>query len=178
MMATGVASAAFGLEGFLLPNTFIDGGATGIALLITAYSGWPLGAWLILVNLPFAFMAYHMIGKEFALKTIIGITALALLGKAGLHLLVKTNITAGIKANNIAAGITAAAAYVSTGIVLAGALSGENSGGDFTVTALFLLIAVGTLWTVTYVFRFLTGYDDARQIAQGIFGRPRKALMI
>ena len=78
MMATGVASAAFGLEGFLLPNTFIDGGATGIALLITAYSGWPLGAWLILVNLPFAFMAYHMIGKEFALKTIIGITALAI----------------------------------------------------------------------------------------------------
>ncbi|MFZ4620657.1 MAG: DUF350 domain-containing protein [Bacteroidota bacterium] len=97
----------------------------------------------------------------------IGITALALLGKAGLHLLVKTNITAGIKANNIAAGITAAAAYVSTGMVLAGPLSGENSGGDFSVTVLFLLIAVGTLWTVTYVFRFLTGYDDARQIAQG-----------
>jgi hypothetical protein len=33
MIVAGVFSAAFGLEGFLLPNTFIDGGATGIALL-------------------------------------------------------------------------------------------------------------------------------------------------
>lgn len=78
MMATGVLSAAFGLEGFLLPNTFIDGGATGIALLITAYSGLPVGVWLLLVNLPFIIMAYGMIGKNFALRTIIGISALAL----------------------------------------------------------------------------------------------------
>lgn len=78
MMATGVASAAFGLEGFLLPNTFIDGGATGIALLITAYSGLPLGTWLLLINIPFVVMAYRMIGKEFALKTVLGIAALAL----------------------------------------------------------------------------------------------------
>lgn len=78
MLITGVASAAFGLEGFLLPNTFIDGGATGIALTITAYSGLPLGVWLVLVNLPFVFMAYSMIGKEFAVKTIAGIAALAM----------------------------------------------------------------------------------------------------
>ncbi|MEO8066418.1 MAG: YitT family protein [Flavobacteriales bacterium] len=78
MLVTGVASAAFGLESFLLPNTFIDGGATGIALLITAYSGLPLGVWLALVNVPFILMAYRMLGKEFAMKTVAGIVALAL----------------------------------------------------------------------------------------------------
>lgn len=78
LLATGVASAAFGLKGFLLPNTFIDGGATGIALTISAFSTVDLGVWLLLVNLPFVFMAYRMIGKEFAAKTALGIAALAL----------------------------------------------------------------------------------------------------
>ena len=35
LMATGILSAGFGLKGFLLPNKFLDGGATGISLLIT-----------------------------------------------------------------------------------------------------------------------------------------------
>lgn len=33
-IVSGIFSAAFGLESFLLPNRFIDGGATGISLLI------------------------------------------------------------------------------------------------------------------------------------------------
>ncbi|MCB0471277.1 MAG: YitT family protein, partial [Flavobacteriaceae bacterium] len=33
-MVIGVFSAGFGLKGFLLPNKFIDGGATGISLLL------------------------------------------------------------------------------------------------------------------------------------------------
>ena len=35
LIGLGIASAAFGLEGFLLPSKFIDGGATGISLLIS-----------------------------------------------------------------------------------------------------------------------------------------------
>ena len=30
----GVLSAAFGLEGFLMPSGFIDGGVTGISLMV------------------------------------------------------------------------------------------------------------------------------------------------
>ena len=53
----GVFSAGFGLRGFLLPNQFIDGGATGISLLLRNITSIPLGYLLIIVNIPFLILA-------------------------------------------------------------------------------------------------------------------------
>ncbi len=78
LIGMGIGSAAFGLESFLLPNKFIDGGATGIALLISELSGISLSILLIIINIPFAFFGYKLIGKEFALKAAIAIGILAL----------------------------------------------------------------------------------------------------
>ena len=75
---SGIFSAAFGLESFLLPNRFIDGGATGISLLISEVAEVPLWALIIMVNFPFLIMAYKVIGKPFAIKAIIAILGLAL----------------------------------------------------------------------------------------------------
>ena len=77
LIALGIASAAFGLEGFLLPSNFIDGGATGISLLISETTGTPLYLLVLLVNIPFVFMGYKIIGKQFAVKTAFAITGLA-----------------------------------------------------------------------------------------------------
>ena len=77
-MILGIASAAFGLESFLLPNNFIDGGATGISLLISELSHVPLYYLLIIINLPFIYLGYKVIGKAFAVKTAIAITGLAI----------------------------------------------------------------------------------------------------
>ncbi len=74
----GVAAAGFGLKGFLLPNDFIDGGATGLSLLIRVLSGWPLGLLLLLINLPFLFLGARTIGRKFAIKSIVAILALAI----------------------------------------------------------------------------------------------------
>lgn len=74
----GVASAAFGLESFLLPNAFIDGGVTGISLLLVQLTGLRLSLLLVLVNLPFLLLARFVIGRRFATKTAIAITLLAL----------------------------------------------------------------------------------------------------
>ncbi|MEP5339758.1 MAG: YitT family protein [Algibacter sp.] len=74
----GVFSAGFGLKGFLLPNNFIDGGATGISLLLENTTSLQLGLLLILVNLPFIFLASKTIGVKFALKSIAAIALLAL----------------------------------------------------------------------------------------------------
>ena len=74
----GVFSAAFGLKGFLLTNHFIDGGATGISLLISALTKIPLSILLVLVNIPFIFLGYKIMGKFFALKTCFAIAGLAL----------------------------------------------------------------------------------------------------
>ncbi|RYZ18392.1 MAG: hypothetical protein EOP49_49685, partial [Sphingobacteriales bacterium] len=52
-VALGVLSAGFGLKGFLMPNNFIDGGVTGISLLLNAKTGISLSAMIILINIPF-----------------------------------------------------------------------------------------------------------------------------
>lgn len=77
-MAAGILSAAFGLESFLLPNAFIDGGATGISLLISELADIPLYFLLITVNIPFVYLGYKVIGLNFAIKTAIAITGLAI----------------------------------------------------------------------------------------------------
>jgi uncharacterized membrane-anchored protein YitT (DUF2179 family) len=74
----GVFSAGFGLKGFLLPNSFIDGGAMGISLLISEISVLSLSVLIVIVNLPFIILGYSNLGKKFALKSIIAIVALAL----------------------------------------------------------------------------------------------------
>lgn len=74
----GIFSAAFGLESFLLPNKFIDGGATGISLLIAEVADVPLYILILLVNIPFVMLGYKVIGKLFAMKTALAILGLAL----------------------------------------------------------------------------------------------------
>jgi uncharacterized membrane-anchored protein YitT (DUF2179 family) len=77
MILLGVFSAAFGLKSFLLSNDFIDGGITGISLLINAVSGVPLSWLIILLNIPFVILGATQIGYNFMVKTAIGIVALA-----------------------------------------------------------------------------------------------------
>jgi uncharacterized membrane-anchored protein YitT (DUF2179 family) len=74
----GIASAAFGLESFLLPNRFIDGGATGISLLIAETWSIPLSLLIIVINIPFVILGFKVIGRAFAIKTTLGILGLAL----------------------------------------------------------------------------------------------------
>ncbi len=74
----GIFSASFGFKGFLLTNRFIDGGATGISLLIRALTNFPLHYLILLVNIPFMLLAYYVIGRQFAIKTILAISGLAL----------------------------------------------------------------------------------------------------
>ena len=74
----GIVAAAFGLESFLLPNRFIDGGATGISLLVSEVTSVPLAVLIVVVNIPFLFMAYKTIGKQFALKALLAILGLAM----------------------------------------------------------------------------------------------------
>jgi uncharacterized membrane-anchored protein YitT (DUF2179 family) len=73
----GVLAAGFGLKGFLLPNQFIDGGAVGISLLIAEVTPFSLSTILLIVSIPFIVLGWRSIGWEFAVKTGMGIVALA-----------------------------------------------------------------------------------------------------
>jgi uncharacterized membrane-anchored protein YitT (DUF2179 family) len=74
----GVVVAALGLGGFLLPNHFIDGGVTGVSMLLARLLGIPLSILLVVVNAPFVLVGYRYIGSAFAVKSSLAIFALAL----------------------------------------------------------------------------------------------------
>ncbi len=78
LILAGIFSAAFGLKGFLLSSRFIDGGVTGVSMLVSDVLGLPLSILIFLINLPFIAIGFRQIGWKFALKSALAITGLAL----------------------------------------------------------------------------------------------------
>jgi len=77
LITLGIFCAAVGLESFLIPNNFIDGGATGISLLTAELAGIPLSVMILTVNIPFILLGYRTLGRHFAIKTTLAIIGLA-----------------------------------------------------------------------------------------------------
>lgn len=78
LIVVGIFSAAFGLKGFLLQSGFIDGGVTGISLLASFLTDWPLPVLIIVINIPFMFMGIKVLGSRFAIKTAMAIAGLSI----------------------------------------------------------------------------------------------------
>ena len=78
LIVAGIFSAAFGLKGFLLSSRFIDGGVTGISMLLADLLHLPLSILLLVINLPFVAIGYKHISKAFAIKSILSIAGLSL----------------------------------------------------------------------------------------------------
>lgn len=78
LLLLGIFSAAFGIKGFLLSSHFIDGGVTGVSMLISDVLHLPLSILIPTINIPFIALAYKQIGGKFALKSTLGITGFAL----------------------------------------------------------------------------------------------------
>ena len=89
-ITAGILSAGLGLHGFLLTSGLIDGGVTGVSMLLSAVIGWPLAVLIPLVNLPFILIGYRHLGKAFAVRSAIAIGGLALT-LAFVHFPVVTN---------------------------------------------------------------------------------------
>lgn len=78
LILVGIGLAGFGLKGFLIPSGFIDGGVTGISLLIHFLTPLNLSLLIFVINIPFIFLAMKQIGKAFAIKTFLAIIVLSL----------------------------------------------------------------------------------------------------
>lgn len=74
----GILLATFGLEGFLLSTHFIDGGVTGVSMLVSNLFGIPLPILIVVINLPFVLLGLRQLGSRFAIKSAAGIGGLAL----------------------------------------------------------------------------------------------------
>jgi uncharacterized membrane-anchored protein YitT (DUF2179 family) len=78
LIMAGILWASMGLKAFLLSSNFIDGGVTGISMLLAKTTGLSLSVLLPLVNLPFIALGYHQIGRAFAVRSVLGIAGLAI----------------------------------------------------------------------------------------------------
>lgn len=74
----GAVLMGVGIEEFLVPNKILDGGIVGISIILSHLTGWRLGLFIFVLNIPFFFIGYKQIGKTFALSTVLGITVLSL----------------------------------------------------------------------------------------------------
>lgn len=79
LIVLAITSAGFGLKGFLIPNSFIDGGVTGISLLTEQVTGISLSLLLVIINFPFLLLGYSQISKAFSIKSVSAIIGLALI---------------------------------------------------------------------------------------------------
>jgi uncharacterized membrane-anchored protein YitT (DUF2179 family) len=79
LLCLAVVLASVGLKGFLLPNQFLDGGVTGISLLVQAKWGWDLSVLILVLNIPFVFLGYKQVNLIFAIKSALAIIGLAIL---------------------------------------------------------------------------------------------------
>ncbi|MVN92374.1 YitT family protein [Mucilaginibacter aquatilis] len=78
LIVLGIFSAALGLKGFLLSSHFIDGGVTGISMLIGNITDTSIAIYIVLLNIPFLILGYKRLGAQFAFKSTVGIIGLSL----------------------------------------------------------------------------------------------------
>lgn len=70
LLTVGSILASYALECFLIPNTILDGGITGISIIISKLTKIPLSMLIIILNVPFIYIGYKNIGKGFLIRTI------------------------------------------------------------------------------------------------------------
>lgn len=78
LVLIGIFSASMGIKGFLLSSQFIDGGVTGVSMLVAATTGVPLAVLIFLINIPFILVGYRQLGKGFGIRSSLAIAGLSL----------------------------------------------------------------------------------------------------
>lgn len=79
LITIGIALASVGLKGFLLPNHFLDGGVTGVSLLINHVTGWNIAWLVVIINAPFIYLGYRQLSGILAFKSVLSILVFAVM---------------------------------------------------------------------------------------------------
>ena len=78
IITIGTFIAAFAIDTLLIPNTILDGGVTGISMIISKLSGISLSILVLIINIPFVLVGYKHLGKDFLARTIYGMAFFSL----------------------------------------------------------------------------------------------------
>lgn len=77
-LTIGALIYAFAIEAFFVPSKIIDGGVTGISMILNTLTQKELGIFIVGINLPFIFLAFKKLGIRFVLSTFYAIVVFAL----------------------------------------------------------------------------------------------------
>ena len=78
-IAVGAILAAYALKAILVPNSILDGGVNGISIILNILFGWKLGLVVFIINLPFIYIGYKNLGRNFLFKVAYGILIFAIM---------------------------------------------------------------------------------------------------
>jgi len=78
LLAAGAALYAFGLQYFILPNQLMEGGLTGVSVLLNYALGLPVSLTTIAINIPLFLIGWRRLGRESMVLTIGGTVLLSL----------------------------------------------------------------------------------------------------
>jgi len=74
----GASMAVFAMKGFMIPNQFMDGGVTGISILLHEILHINISIFILVFNIPFIYLGYKRIGKTFAVQTSLAVILLTI----------------------------------------------------------------------------------------------------
>ncbi|MBX2907838.1 MAG: YitT family protein [Taibaiella sp.] len=75
---SGILISGFALKSFLIPNNFLDGGVTGVSLLLHEIYHWPIALVILALNIPFVIAGGFHVNRNFALKMLASIVGLGI----------------------------------------------------------------------------------------------------
>jgi uncharacterized membrane protein YjfL (UPF0719 family) len=148
--AAGIEYAGFLLSVLMIMSSVLDGVSLHTNQVVDLIENGSITWW----SFAFATILYG----------IVGIVALLFLGYVGVHMLLNLNVKSAIRSNNVAAAIVVAATYLSAAFIIAGVFRGDNEGGDGVASFVFLVAGLGLLILLTYLYRFITSYNDEKEI--------------
>lgn len=176
----GIMSAAMGIHGFLISSNFIDGGVTGVSMLLEKITGIQLAILLPAVNLPFIAIGYRQMGRAFAIRSCLAIAGLAVV-LATVHFPDVTSdkvLTAVFGGFFIGAGIglTIRGGAVLDGTEIAALMISKRSSllkiGDVILVfnIILFLVAMSTLGVEPALYSMLTYFTAAKTLDYVIHG--------
>jgi uncharacterized membrane protein YjfL (UPF0719 family) len=95
---------------------------------------------------------------------VVGVVLIVVTGEFGIRLLLQSRLPQEIARGNVAAGLAGGAHFLATGIITSRAMAGSNA-RELALSVVFFLVGQLTLHLFVSLFRALTTYDDAEQIA-------------
>ena len=78
LIIVGAAIAAYAVENILVPNSILDGGVTGVSIILNILLKWRLSLCIVIINIPFLYVGFRNLGWKFLFKTLFSIIVFSL----------------------------------------------------------------------------------------------------